>query len=1220
VTLWCDRLFTGGILFLILFTPFAFGSVQPWAYTTMEVAVFALLVVCMLKRAILARKHGAWSMEQEPIRNPKSEIRNFAIPLTLFGGLCVFQLLPLPPELLKIISPQTFEVYRQSLPGWPERLPFSDLLELQSAKREAQRAEGGGQGARREEQSAKGKEQSAKDREQGAASTEHANDAINASNAKNATNANDATNASNATPGSQLHAPRSLLAPPPNWRPPSISAGLTKIDLLKFIAFAALFFLVWRYPFAEPFENFELRTSNLGFFVLSPEQRFLRSVLFAILGTGLLVAALGFIERFSWNGSMLLSLAGYESGDTAANTIARASGPFINPDHFANYLSLIFPLALGCALFRTFMVNKSQEYGLRIFCGFTTFLLFSGILLSLSRGGWISALLGIVILVWLAPWHGAKSREGSGFQASQLPSGSPRARRQRSEVRDQPSAISHWPSAPPNHAPHPSRLTPNGIRRVGRLSLITVCILLIVSLFIAGTGGREQVDARLEETFRQDLGLVGRMAVWKDSVPMISDFPLFGVGLGAWPEHFLHYKSGPWSPRFFREAHNDYLEVLAETGFIGFGLLAAFFFGAGKRLVRGLRESSSKNLPLLAATLAALGGMALHSWLDFSLQIPANAFLFTVLLALGLRVAGSREHGAGSMERSARMLEGWEAGTPTQHDFVPEWSEVGDQQTGNLKFETRANSWPSALGALPSALSSMLRGLTPYAGVAAVAVLIIFAVTQDQGSYPFNFREMTSLADAQELLLAHPTHGPYHWALLTLAGKDAPLEWQLAHAKAAVWNEPANPYYRDLHAWALMTMERNEEGLKEMTRSVAESPSLDTHVYLSANHLPSLSEEEQAAVEEGFKQAIARSYPGALNGLSEFYAKLERFSDQAALYEETAQKESDIKKKTDLLIDAGLAYLRAEKQQAGSSEQGARGKGVRAGSTEQGEGSKAQGAKGKAQVGTGRREALGVRRNASNAERDNATNATNAMSATNATNATSLSGSELQAPSSMLHAAAERAFRAAVAAAPTDPKPYHHLVTGIYAARKDLDVARQLVADGIENGVPALPLYLSLAEAAQKAGIAEEIKTALKSAKAELQKMVKNEQNPYTLYIAFGDGARRARDRDEEIWALLQALELQPRSADVLSRLASLYSDKQNFDRAALYLDRITKINPDSADVYFNLAVAEEARYRFADASRAYARAIELAPGNESYRNRYEAFRERVAANTKDTR
>ena len=50
------------------------------------------------------------------------------------------------------------------------------------------------------------------------------------------------------------------------------------------------------------------------------------------------VAAFGFVERFAWNGNILLFVAGYESGAPAANTVARAAGPFSTTsfriDHF----------------------------------------------------------------------------------------------------------------------------------------------------------------------------------------------------------------------------------------------------------------------------------------------------------------------------------------------------------------------------------------------------------------------------------------------------------------------------------------------------------------------------------------------------------------------------------------------------------------------------------------------------------------------------------------------------------------------------------------------------------------------------------------------------------------------------------------------------------------------------------------------------------------------
>jgi len=214
---------------------------------------------------------------------------------------------------------------------------------------------------------------------------------------------------------------------------------------------------------------------------------------------------------------------------------------------------------------------------------------------------------------------------------------------------------------------------------MARVSFIAVCILLIVSLFLVGSGAREQVDARLGATLTQDLGLADRMVGWKDSIGMVRDFPLFGVGLGAWGDLYFRYQQGPWSADYFREAHNDYVEVLGETGLVGFGLLAWFFIVGGKRIVQSTRKVSSKNLPLIAGILAGLGGMAVHEWLDFSLQIPSNAFLFTVLLAVGLRLAGSRERGAGSTEQEAFQHSGIPAFQ--QHDLEPQWSEVRDQMS-----------------------------------------------------------------------------------------------------------------------------------------------------------------------------------------------------------------------------------------------------------------------------------------------------------------------------------------------------------------------------------------------------------------------------------------------------------------------------------------------------------------------------------------------------------
>ena len=396
--------------------------------------------------------------------------------------------------------------------------------------------------------------------------------------------------------------------------------------------------------------------------------------------------------------------------------VPRASGPFVNPNHFANYLSLVLPIAIACTLFRTFIVSKPLEKAFRICCGLTAFLLFTGIVLSLSRSGWIGALLGVVILAWLSPWGG----KWQGTESME-----------RSSVTGHRSSSRHHRSA---LAPDASRLTPHGIGAVARLSLITLCVLLIVSLFIIGPGGREQVDARLGQTIGQDAGFLGRMAISKDSLLMIRDFPLMGVGLGGWPELFPHYRRAPWLGDFYREAHNEYVQLLAETGVVGFGLLTWFFLQGGRRLLSGHKKASTEARPVIAALIAALGVMAFHECFDFNLHIPANAFLFTLLFALAVRVAGSREEGAGSKEQGTFR---------------------------NSKFAIRN----------PLFQYSSIPVFRPVAVAFAALGLAACALAQEQTPYPYNLKEPASLAEAQELVLAHPTHAPYHLSLLRMHGK-----------------------------------------------------------------------------------------------------------------------------------------------------------------------------------------------------------------------------------------------------------------------------------------------------------------------------------------------------------------------------------------------------------------------------------------------------------------
>ncbi len=184
-----------------------------------------------------------------------------------------------------------------------------------------------------------------------------------------------------------------------------------------------------------------------------------------------------------------------------------------------------------------------------------------------------------------------------------------------------------------------------GKRRSPRIALgsVAVCVFILALLIFVGKG--QEVLGRLG-----DLSPGTRLEMTKDSLKMFSRRPVFGWGLGTFPTVYPSYRSF-YTNLFVNEAHNDYAQLLVETGLLGFGLMLWFLV----RLYRyGLPTSHRWEFQWdRAVSLAAvLGctGILLHSFVDFNLQIPANATLFYVLCGL----AASRPLAESSKPRRSR--------------------------------------------------------------------------------------------------------------------------------------------------------------------------------------------------------------------------------------------------------------------------------------------------------------------------------------------------------------------------------------------------------------------------------------------------------------------------------------------------------------------------------------------------------------------------------------
>jgi len=178
----------------------------------------------------------------------------------------------------------------------------------------------------------------------------------------------------------------------------------------------------------------------------------------------------------------------------------------------------------------------------------------------------------------------------------------------------------------------------------------TACLLIL--MFLLWLGGQNLVQ-RFVSLQTDPASYHTRIQIARDSIPMIKAHPLMGWGLGTFTTVYPKYRTF-YADVFINAAHNDYVQVLAETGAMGFLAVLGFL---GVVYVRAFRKLRGPGLDLTqAVTLAALlgvTGILIHSFVDFNLQIPANAALFYVLAAIATASFQTTSH---RRKRSSRSF------------------------------------------------------------------------------------------------------------------------------------------------------------------------------------------------------------------------------------------------------------------------------------------------------------------------------------------------------------------------------------------------------------------------------------------------------------------------------------------------------------------------------------------------------------------------------------
>src|SRR5216684_6750059 len=172
------------------------------------------------------------------------------------------------------------------------------------------------------------------------------------------------------------------------------------------------------------------------------------------------------------------------------------------------------------------------------------------------------------------------------------------------------------------------------LRRAGGRNVLAGGVVLLVAFLLVSWLGVRQILERFSSMQSLEVTVGKRATMRQDAWHMFRDHPWTGTGLGTLPLVFPAYES-LYDGKIVNHAHNDYLEMLADTGVAGAlcctWFLGALFFVSLKQL---LVTDNSFAAALHLSGLVACCGFLVHSLVDFNLHMPGNALLFFLIALL----------------------------------------------------------------------------------------------------------------------------------------------------------------------------------------------------------------------------------------------------------------------------------------------------------------------------------------------------------------------------------------------------------------------------------------------------------------------------------------------------------------------------------------------------------------------------------------------------------
>ncbi|MDX1387991.1 MAG: O-antigen ligase family protein [Acidobacteriota bacterium] len=301
--------------------------------------------------------------------------------------------------------------------------------------------------------------------------------------------------------------------------------------------------------------------------------RAVRTFMLVVAASGAFQAVYGSVEYLSGHQHIF--------GYAKEFYVDQATGTLINRNHFASYLAMTLPMAMGVLLLDSRNVPRGLSWRQRVvtsmevrhlavpFAALAVVAMWIGVFLSYSRGGLAAALLGTAIV---------------SFAAGR-----------------------------------------------GRARIVLLALLVLPAVFLSWkeiqAPGERLVDIGIE--FENPKG---RLAAWRAGSRMVPRYAVLGSGYGTFEPAFVPYKPPEMTGRW-DHAHNDWLQVVIEGGVSAGLIVVVLLVVAGRRAVA--KPPGGLGRDLLPACLgAAVFAAAFHGLFDFAVKVPAVAVLLACQLGV----------------------------------------------------------------------------------------------------------------------------------------------------------------------------------------------------------------------------------------------------------------------------------------------------------------------------------------------------------------------------------------------------------------------------------------------------------------------------------------------------------------------------------------------------------------------------------------------------------